>query len=60
MRDWLKNIRRMKGVKQKEVAAYADISRSYYANIESGNKTPSVVVAKKIANYFKFEWSQFY
>jgi len=60
MRDWLKNLRRMKGVKQEEVAASAEISRSYYANIESGNKTPSVVVAKKIANYLKFEWSQFY
>ncbi|WP_369378758.1 helix-turn-helix transcriptional regulator [Lysinibacillus fusiformis] len=60
MRDWLKVIRQIQGVKQEEVAASANISRSYYANIERGNKTPSVLVAKKIANYLKFEWSKFY
>lgn len=60
MRRWLKEIRISKGIKQEEIAVSADISRGYYANIERGEKTPSVEVAKKIATYLKFEWSKFF
>lgn len=60
MRIWLKDIRQVKGVKQEEVAASANISRSYYANIERGDKTPSVTVAKRIATFLKFDWTKFF
>ncbi len=60
MRDWLKDLRKVKGIKQEEVAISANISRSYYSNIERGDKTPSVSVAKRIANYLKFDWTKFF
>lgn len=60
MRVWLKDIRKVKGIKQEEVATSINISRSYYANIERGGKTPSVSVAKRIANYLKFDWTKFF
>ncbi|WP_342441741.1 helix-turn-helix transcriptional regulator [Lysinibacillus sp. FSL K6-0075] len=60
MRSWLKEIRMSQGIKQEEIAVSAEISRGYYANIERGEKTPSVEVAKKIAAFLKFEWSNFF
>lgn len=60
VRHWLKEIRISKGVKQEEVADSSEISRSYYANIERGEKTPSVEVAKKIAGFLNFEWINFF
>lgn len=60
MRRWLKEIRMSQGIKQEEIADSAEISRGYYANIERGDKTPSVSVAKRIANYLKFDWTKFF
>lgn len=60
MRTWLKDIRISRGIKQEEIADSTDISRSYYANIERGEKTPSVAVAQRIADYLKFDWSLFF
>lgn len=60
VRHWLKGIRIAKGIKQEEVADSSGISRGYYANIERGEKTPSVEVAKKIAVYLGFEWIDFF
>lgn len=37
------------GLKHHEVAKKANISRPYYTNIESGNKDPSLRVARQIA-----------
>lgn len=36
-----------------QVADLADISRAYYTNIEAGRKTPSMDVAKRIADVLK-------
>lgn len=33
-----------------EIASLANISRAYYTNIEAGRKTPSMKVAKRIAD----------
>lgn len=60
MRRWLKQIRIAQGIKQEEIADFVDISRGYYANIERGEKTPSVKVARKIAAYLKFDWTKFF
>lgn len=57
-RQWLANIRGK--LTHEEVAKIAGISRSTYSNIESGNRNPSVKVAKKIAHALKFDWSLFF
>lgn len=48
----LKQIRRQKGLKQKEVAEAVGITTSYYGMIEQGVRTPTLEVAIKIANFF--------
>ncbi|WP_332649749.1 helix-turn-helix transcriptional regulator [Lysinibacillus sp. 54212] len=60
MRNWLKEIRSNRVKTQSEVADAAEISRSYYTKIELGLKTPTVEVAKKIANALDFDWTIFF
>lgn len=42
--------RRKLSLTHDEVAAMANISRAYYTNIEAGRKTPSLKVAKRVAD----------
>lgn len=58
--DWLKNIRTEKGKTQEQVADEAGITRGAYCNIETGDRRPSVEVAKRIAEALDFEWTRFY
>ena len=58
MRRWLVEYRGNKT--QEEVANACGIHRGYYALIESGDRTPSVPVAKKIASLLGFDWTAFY
>lgn len=60
VRLWLKEKREIKGFTHEDVAEHAGISRSYYTLIESGNKTPSVDVAKAIAHVLDFPWTIFF
>lgn len=60
LRYWLKEIRILKRLTQEDVAFQSDISRSFYTHIENGTKTPSVEVAKKIANTLGFDWTIFF
>lgn len=60
MREWLKELRKTKGLVQSEVADKAGISRSYYTKIELGRKTPTVIVAKEIADVLEFNWIIFF
>lgn len=60
MRNWLKNKRKNKNLTQKKFALLVGISRSLYAMIENGDRTPSVPVAKKIAKELNFEWTIFF
>mgnify|MGYP006300024269 CR=1 FL=1 len=50
--DKLKQLRLEKGLSQKEVAKYADISRAYYTMIENGDRTPSMRVMQNIVKLF--------
>ncbi|WAH38577.1 helix-turn-helix transcriptional regulator [Alicyclobacillus dauci] len=43
-----------------EVASLANISRAYYTNIEAGRKTPSMRVAKRIADALKTDVNQIF
>lgn len=45
----LLKLRESLGLSQQQVAEKAQISRSFYALIESGRKTPSLPVAHRIA-----------
>lgn len=60
MRKWLKELRLNKGLTQQSVADRSGIERSYYTMIESGNRTPSVQVAKEIALIIGFDWTIFF
>ena len=62
MRHWLIAIRKNQGLSQYEVAAKANISQSYYAELETGarGKALKVSVAKAIAEVLGFDWTKFY
>lgn len=55
---WLQELRGTET--QDSIASKAGISRSAYANIENGNRKPSVIVAKRIANALGFNWTLFF
>lgn len=59
--DWLKEIRLEKGKTQEQVASeVGGITRTAYTNIETGERRPSVEVAKRIAGVLGFDWTRFY
>ncbi len=57
-RQWLVQFRGHKT--QEEVAAHCQIHRGHYSLIETGERTPSVAVAKRIASYLEFDWTLFF
>lgn len=50
MAQTLKEIRIAKTLKQQQVASLAGISRSHYTKIEDGVRTPSLPIAKRVAD----------
>jgi putative transcriptional regulator len=60
MRQWLIRIRKEKVLTQSSIARRAGISRSYYTQIELSQRSPSIRVAKLIADCMGFEWTIFY
>lgn len=60
MRFWLLEKRKNKEKTQDCIAYKARISRSMYAMIESGERNPSVPVAKNIAKVLNFDWTLFF
>lgn len=59
-RTWLLQKRTNAELTQEEVAAHANIKRPYYTQIESGVRSPSVKVAKLIAEKIGFDWVIFF
>lgn len=57
-REFLVGIRGNKT--QSEVANKCELSRSMYAQIETGDRTPSVTTAKRIAEVLSFDWIIFF
>ena len=57
-RQWLVDLRGDKN--QEEVAMHSAIHRGHYSLIETGKRTPSVTVAKRIADYLGFDWTLFF
>lgn len=59
-RYWLINFRKGQEKTQENVAALAGISRSYYTQIETGERGVSPEVAKRIASVLNFPWTIFF
>ncbi|MBU9711647.1 helix-turn-helix transcriptional regulator [Bacillus tamaricis] len=52
-------MRETKNLSQSQVASLVFIDRSYYTYIESGKRTPSLTIAKRISEVLGFHYSQF-
>lgn len=59
-RTLLQKRRLLLGLSQQELADIADISRTYYTNIEIGRKNPSLLVAKRIAEALQTKMDIFF
>lgn len=53
-------IRQDKNFTQSQVAVKANISLSFYSQIENGVRKPSVDTAKRIAGVLDFDWTDFF
>lgn len=51
-RKILVDLRNSRNLKQKDIAKAVGITTSYYGMIEQGVRTPTLEVAKKIADFF--------
>lgn len=60
MRDWLRTIRKMKGMSEKAVATAAGIAQPVYHRIEVGQANPSVQTAKKLGKVLGVDWTLFF
>lgn len=60
MRSWLRSIREIKSMSEKQVADLCGISQPAYHQIEHGHKNPSVPTAQRIARALGFDWTLFY
>lgn len=59
-REWLIEFRKSKQLTQEQVASSSFIDRAYYSNIESGKRTPSLIVAENIAKTLNFNPLKFF
>lgn len=55
MKNRLEEIRKSKGIKQEELAAALEVSRQTIGSLENGRYNPSIMLAFKIARYFKMQ-----
>lgn len=62
LKNTLIKAREKKNLTHEQVASLADkgITRQYYGMIENGDRTPSVIVAKSIADVLDIDWTIFF
>ena len=53
MKNRLEEIRTTEGIKQDELAKALEVSRQTISSLENGKYNPSILLAFKIARYFK-------
>ena len=53
MKNRLEELRKKLGVKQEELAEILQVSRQTIGSLENGRYNPSIILAFKIARYFK-------
>ena len=53
MKNRLEELRRIRGIRQEELAAALEVSRQTIGSLENGRYNPSILLAFKIARYFE-------
>lgn len=53
MKNRLESIRKARGLTQEDLAAALEVSRQTIGSLENGRYNPSILLAFKIARYFK-------
>ncbi|EGD47288.1 transcriptional regulator, XRE family [Ruminiclostridium papyrosolvens DSM 2782] len=53
MKNRLEQIRKQRGISQEELARVLEVSRQTIGSLENGRYNPSIILAFKIAIYFK-------
>lgn len=53
LKNKLEEIRKLNGIKQEELALELKVSRQTIGSLENGRYNPSIILAFKIAKYFK-------
>ncbi len=53
MKNRLEEIRKECGIKQEDLAAALEVSRQTIGSLENGRYNPSIILAFKLAKYFK-------
>ncbi len=53
VKNRLEEIRKLNGIKQEELASALEVSRQTIGSLENGRYNPSIILAFKIARYFK-------
>lgn len=53
MRNRLEEIRKKKGLNQEDLAGILEVSRQTISSLENGRYNPSIILAFKIARFFK-------
>ncbi|WP_019911586.1 helix-turn-helix transcriptional regulator [Paenibacillus sp. HW567] len=53
MKNRLEVIRKQRGIKQEELAEALEVSRQTICSLEKGRYNPSIILAFKLAKYFK-------
>ncbi|WP_414733400.1 helix-turn-helix transcriptional regulator [Acetobacterium carbinolicum] len=60
MKKWLIEYREKMKLSQSDLAGKVNVTREYISMIETGNRNPSVAVAKKIGKALGFKWEIFF
>ena len=60
MKAWLQAKRQEEGLSTYQAAERAGIAQSYYAMIESGERSPRVDVARRLGSVMGFDWRRLY
>ena len=53
MKNRLEELRKLRGIKQEDLAAALEVSRQTIGSLENGRYNPSIMLAIKIARYFQ-------
>lgn len=53
MKNRLEEIRKKKGLNQEDLAGILEVSRQTISSLENGRYNPSIILAFKIARFFK-------
>ena len=55
MKNRLEEIRKQRGIRQDELASALEVSRQTIGSLENGRYNPSILLAYKIARFFKMQ-----